>query len=356
MLHDALIAVMAGQSLDEPTAAEAMDEMMGGTATHAQAAALLTALKIKGETIDEIAGMARGMRARAVQVRLPAELDAVDTCGTGGDHAGTFNISTTAAFVVAAAGQPVAKHGNRAATSQCGSADVLEALGARIDLGPEAVARCVSEAHFGFMFAPAYHPAMKHVAPVRRELGFRTVFNMLGPLTSPAGVRRQVVGVADPALVRPMAEVLLRLGTKRALVAHGEDGLDEFSISAPTLVAEVDGDAGQVREYHITPADAGLEAAPREALRGGDAATNARMVRGILAGEIDGACADVVCLNAGAALYVADRADTLAEGVRLAREQLWPDRALRALGAFVALTQDLAAQAERDAARAAQGK
>ncbi len=356
MLHDALTMIMAGRSLGEDEAAAAMGDMMGGVATQAQSAALLTALCIKGETIDEITGMARGMRAKAVRVTLPPGIDAIDTCGTGGDRSSTFNISTAAAFVIAAAGQPVAKHGNRAATSQCGSADVLEALGARVDLGPDAVARCVAETRFGFMFAPAYHPAMRFVAPVRRELGFRTVFNVLGPLTSPAGVRRQVMGVADAALVRPLAEVLLRLGTERALVVHGEDGLDEFTLSAPTLVAEVDGAAGEVRDYRVSPADVGLASAPREALRGGDAATNARVVRGILAGEIGGAPADVVCLNAGAALYVAGRAGGIAEGVALARAQLRPDRALRTLGAFVALSQDLAAAAEREATRAAQGK
>lgn len=356
MFRDTLTQVMAGQSLREEEADETMNAMMAGQTPPAQIAAMLTALHMKGETVDEIAGLARGMRAKSLQVALPADLDAMDTCGTGGDHSGTFNISTAAAFVVASAGQPVAKHGNRAATSQCGSADVLEALGARIELAPDAVARCIRETGFGFMFAPAYHPAMKFVAPVRREIGFRTVFNILGPLTNPAGVRKQVLGVAEAALVRPMAEALLRLGVERALVVHGEDGLDEFSLGTFTHVAEINGAAGTIREYRVHPSDVGLATASREALAGGNAATNAKLLRGILAGELTGAPADVVCLNAGAALYAAGKADTLADGVTLARAQLRPDGALRTLGAFVALSQDLAVAAERDAVRVGQAK
>ncbi len=356
MLHSALTQVMAGQSLSEDEANAAMHAMMSGNVKPAQMAAMLTALHIKGETIDEITGLARGMRAKAVRVSLPDDLIAIDTCGTGGDGAGTFNISTAAAFVIAAAGQPVAKHGNRAATSACGSADVLDALGARVDLGPEAVARCIRETHFGFMFAPAYHPAMKHVIPVRKELGFRTVFNILGPLTNPAGVQTQILGVPDEKLVRPMAEALLRLGAKRALVVHGEDGLDEFSLATHTRVAEVHGEKGEIEEYRVHPRDLNIETASREAIRGGDAAYNAKLLRGILAGEVEGAPADIVCLNAGAALYVAGRAATLAEGVQQAREQLRPDSALRTLGAFVALSQDLAVAAERETVRALSGK
>ncbi len=356
MLRDTLTLVMAGQSLREEQADETMHEMMTGQIPPVQIAAILTALRMKGETVEEIAGLARGMRANALAVELPADVDAMDTCGTGGDHAGTFNISTAAAFVVASAGQPVAKHGNRAATSQCGSADVLEALGARIDLAPDAVARCIRETGFGFMFAPTYHPAMKFVAPVRREIGFRTVFNILGPLTNPARVKKQVLGVADVNLVRPMAEALLRLGVRRALVVHGEDGIDEFSLSTFTRVAEVDGETGTIREYRVHPTDVGLASAERSAILGGDAKHNAHLLRGILAGEITGALADVVCLNAGAALYAAGCAPTIAEGVALARAQLRPDRALRTLGAFVALSQDLAVAAERAAVRASMVK
>jgi anthranilate phosphoribosyltransferase len=349
MLLDALNQVLSGESLHEEDANATMDAIMTGQASPAQVAAILTAFRMKGETIDEITGLARGMRARSVRVPLADGIDAIDTCGTGGDRSHTFNISTAAAFVIAAAGQPVAKHGNRAATSQCGSADVLEALGARIDLRPEDVARCVSETKFGFMFASSYHPAMRYVGPVRRELGFRTVFNILGPLTNPAGVRYQVLGVSESRLVRPMAEVLLRLGTRRALVIHGTDGLDELSLSAATQVAEVNGMDGSINEYMVHPADLGLEVAPREAIRGGDAKVNARILRDILAGEITGAPADIVSLNAGAALFITGNADTLSDGVALAREQLRPDRALRSLGAFVAMTQDLALAAERAA-------
>ncbi len=352
MFRDALTQVMTGNSLAEQEADAVMAAMMSGEAPPAQVAALLTALKIKGETVAEIAGLARGMRAKSVRVSLPDDIAALDTCGTGGDHSGSFNISTAAAFVVASAGQPVAKHGNRAATSQCGSADVLEALGARADLAPDAVARCVAETGFGFMYAPMYHPAMKYVAPIRKEIGFRTVFNILGPLTNPAGVAHQVLGVAEAGLVQPMAQALLLLGTRRALVVHGEDGLDEISLSAPTRVAEVDGVTGQITEYTLTPTDVGLALAPREALKGGDAKRNATLLRGILSGELTGAPADVVALNAGAALFVAGKAASLRDGVALAQAQFAPDRALRSLGAFVALTQDLAAAAERDAVRA----
>jgi len=356
MLHSAIAQVMAGQSLGEDQADATMHEMMSGEAKPAQMAAMLTALRIKGETVDEITGLARGMRAKALRVTLPDDVLAVDTCGTGGDGAGTFNISTAAAFVIAACGQPVAKHGNRAATSACGSADVLEALGARVDLGPDDVARCVRETHFGFMFAPAYHPAMRYVAPIRRELGFRTVFNILGPLTNPAGVQHQVMGVADATLVRPMADVLLRLGSRRALVIHGEDGLDEFSLSTYTHVAEVRGDTGEIVEYRVHPHDLGLATADRDAIRGGDAAHNAKLLRGILSGEITGAPADIVSLNAAAALYVAGRAASLADGLAQARAQLRPDGALRTLGAFIVMSQDLAVAAEREAAKVSSGK
>ncbi len=353
MLGETLKQVMLGQSLREDQAGTAMDEMMTGRVNPTQIAALLTALRMKGETIEEITGLARGMRQHALRVDLPANVEALDTCGTGGDGAGTFNISTAAAFVAAAAGQPVAKHGNRAATSICGSADVLEALGARVDLGPADVAHCIRAVGFGFMYAPTYHPAMKYVAPVRKELGFRTVFNILGPLTNPALVRLQVLGVADAALVRPMAEVLLRLGAKRALVVHSADGLDELAISAPTHIAEIDGAAGTIHNYDLHPHEFGIELAPRDALKGGRPPENAQLLRGILAGEITGAPADAVALNAGAALYIAGIAPSISAGVQLARDQFRPDRALRTLGAYVALTQDLAAEAERTVVRTA---
>jgi len=356
MLHHALAQVIAGNSLTEAEAESAMTAMITGKLPPAQVAALLAILHAKGETIDEIVGMARGMRAESLKVPIPADIVAMDTCGTGGDGAGTFNISTAAAFVIAACGQPVAKHGNRAATSACGSADVLEALGVQVNLPPEAVARCISETNIGFMFAPTYHPAMKYVVPVRRELGFRTIFNILGPITNPAGVSTQLVGVPTADLVQPMATALARLGGQRALVVHGEDGLDEFSLSGATRVAEVDGASGTIREYMVMPQDVGLTPAPRETLKGGDAKMNATLLRGILAGEISGPPADSVALNAGAALYIAGRVATIREGVALAQNQLRPDGALRTLGAFVALTQDLAVQTERELVRSIQGK
>jgi anthranilate phosphoribosyltransferase len=338
MIREAIAHVVAGGALSEAEAAAAMEEIMTGAATPSQLGAFLTALRLKGETIEEVTGLARVMREKALHVPLPAGVRAVDTCGTGGDASGTFNVSTAAGFVVAAAGQPVAKHGNRAATSRCGSADVLEALGAKLELGPEQVAHCVTTTGFGFMFAPAYHPAMRHVGPTRREIGIRTVFNILGPLTNPAGASYQVLGVADQSLVRLMGEVLLRLGCRRALVVHGTDGVDELSLSAPTLACEVRGDAGTLSEYTITPDELGLAPRSREEVRGGDAERNAALLRALLAGQAEGAPAEIVALNAGAALYVTERAASIGEGVRQARDLLRSGRALATLDAFVAAT------------------
>src|SRR5579859_3666457 len=286
MIREAIGHIVARATLSEEEAAEVMEEIMTGIATPSQMSAFLTALRLRpgGETVQEIAGLARVMREKAVQVHLVEKIasQALDTCGTGGDGAGTFNVSTGAGILAAAAGTPVAKHGNRSATSRCGSADVLEALGARIDLGPEQVASCVREVGFGFMFAPAYHPAMKHVGPTRREIGIRTVFNILGPLTNPAHTRYQVLGVADSSLLSKMGEVLLHLGCTRALIIHGEDGIDEFSLSAPTLICEVR--SGQeLREYTITPEEVGLTSViDRQAFQGGDPAYNANMLRNLL--------------------------------------------------------------------------
>jgi len=339
MIKEAIAHVAAGQSLSEQEAVAVMEEMMTGEATPSQLGAFLTALRLKGETVEEIAGLARVMRDKAVHVPLPAGVSPVDTCGTGGDNAGTFNVSTAAGLLVAACGQPVAKHGNRAATSRCGSADVLEALGVKIELKPEQVARCVTEASFGFMFAPAYHPAMKHVGPTRREIGIRTVFNILGPLTNPAGATYQVLGVPDASLAPKMGEALLRLGCKRALVVYGEDGMDEISLSAPTLICEVLGSRGDLREYRVTPEDFGLARQSREAVRGGDAAFNAELLRDTLAGKLDDAHADMVSLNAGAALLASERVGSLADGVKLARETLRSGRAAQTLEAVAALSQ-----------------
>src|SRR5579863_8980973 len=266
MIREAIAHLVSGGTLSTEEAAAAMEEIMTGTATPSQLGAFLTALRLKGETVDEVAGMARVMREQAIHVPLPAHIRAVDTCGTGGDGAGTFNVSTAAGLVVAAEGQPVAKHGNRAASSRCGSADVLEALGVKLELGPEQVAQCIETVRFGFMFAATYHPAMRYVAPTRREIGIRTVFNILGPLTNPAGAQYQVLGVAEARLLPLMGEALLRLGCQRALIVHSEDGLDELSLSAPTHICEVRGAAGDLLEYTITPEAVGLSARPREAV------------------------------------------------------------------------------------------
>ena len=343
MIREAIAHLVAGQSLSEAEAAETMEEIMTGVATPSQLGAFLTALRIKGETVEEVAGLARVMREVAVHVPLAPSVHAVDTCGTGGDASGTFNVSTAAGLLVAALGVPVAKHGNRAATSRCGSADVLEALGVRLELGPEQVAQCVETAGFGFMYAPTYHPAMRHVGPTRREIGVRTVFNILGPLTNPARARYQVLGVPDPKLLRLMSEALLRLGAARALVVYGEDGVDELSLSGPTRVCEVDGASGELREYTVTPESLGCATAPREAVLGGDAQQNATLLRGLLAGTVGGAPADIVALNAGAALYVTGRADSLADGARQARAGLREGRGVATLEALVATSQRLGA-------------
>src|SRR5438270_3703548 len=311
MIREAIAHIAAGAALSESEAAAVMEEIMSGSATQAQMGAFLTALRLRpgGETVEEIAGMASVMRGKAVQVHLDEKVasQAMDTCGTGGDGAGTFNVSTAAGILAAAAGAYVAKHGNRSATSRCGSADVLEALGARIDLGPEQVAQCVQEVGFGFMFAPTYHPAMKHVGPTRREIGIRTVFNILGPLTNPAHTPYQVLGVADGSLMRRMGEVLLHLGCHHALIVHGEDGIDECSLSAPTRICEVR-KGQELREYTITPEQVGLTTVTdRQPFQGGDPAHNAVMLRELLSDYIDTPASDMLCLNAGAALLANER-------------------------------------------------
>ncbi|MGH2591084.1 MAG: anthranilate phosphoribosyltransferase, partial [Actinomycetota bacterium] len=295
----ALSKLAGHEALTADEAAEAMRQVMAGEATSAQLGGLLMALRTKGETADEIDGFARTMLAFSNAVAAPAPV--IDTCGTGGDRSGTFNISTIAAIVVAGAGVPVAKHGNRAASSVCGSADLLEALGVRIDLGPDGVERCLAEAGIAFMFAPLFHPAMGHAAPVRRELRVPTVFNFLGPLTNPARPFAQVVGVSDPRMLPLMAEVLARRDT-RAKVFRGADGLDELTTTGPSTVYEVTG--GDIRETALDPAELGLPAASPDDLKGGDAEASAAIARGVLAGE-QGPRRDVVLLNAAAALEVA---------------------------------------------------
>jgi anthranilate phosphoribosyltransferase len=333
MIREVIARLVDGRSLTEAEAAAVMEEIMSGEATPAQFGAFVTALRLKGETVDEIAGMARVMREKARRVHVEGVL--LDTCGTGGDARGTFNVSTAAAFVAAGAGARVAKHGNRAMTSRCGSADVLEALGARIDLSPEQVKACLEETGVGFMFAPSFHPAMKFAAGPRREIGVRTVFNILGPLTNPAGAACQVLGVADPSLAETMAQVLARLGSRRALVVHGRDGLDEMSISGPTLVCELV--EGCVRQYEVTPQEVGLALSEAASVAGGTPEENAAALREVLAGRT-GPRRDIVLLNAAAGLVALERAAALAEGVALAAEAIDGGAARERLERFVAVT------------------
>ena len=333
MIVDATREIIADGRLSFDDAAAVMGEIMDGLPTPAQFGAFVAALSVRGETSEEIAGMATVMRARARTVDAGGDL--VDTCGTGGDEQNTYNISTAAAFVVAGAGGKVAKHGNRAATSLSGSADVLEALGVKIDLPPQAVAECIRRAGVGFMFAQTYHPAMKFAAPLRREIGIRTVFNVLGPLTNPTGAKRQVLGVGRADLVGTMAEVLVRLGAERALVVHGKEGLDELSISGPTLVA--DARDGQVSRYEIEPGDVGLKLSPIEAIAGGDPEQNAAIITSVLNGE-EGPRRDVLLINAGAGIVAAGLTPDIADGVRLAAESIDSGRARAALESLVELS------------------
>ena len=334
IITGALTQVVEGRDLDQAVARALMDRFMDGAATEAQMGGVLAALRLKGETVDEISGMVMSMRDHATHVDLPA--GCVDTCGTGGDSSGTFNISTAAALVVAGCGVPVAKHGNRAQSSQCGSADVLEALGVVIALRPDGVRRCVAEAGIGFLYAPAFHPAMRHVGQVRRDLRIRTVFNILGPLANPAGVRHQALGVATTSLAPLMAQVLHRLGHRRALVFTGPDGIDELVLHAPAQGWLVD--PGGVEEMVIDPAGLGLAAAPLAELRGGDAAENARRITAILEGE-QGPGRDVVLLNAAAGLFAAGAATDLAAGLEAAAAALDSGKARESLAALVRVSQ-----------------
>jgi anthranilate phosphoribosyltransferase len=309
----ALSELLAGHDLTEETAAAAMAEIMQGAATPAQVAGFVVALRAKGERPAEVAGLVSTMRAFAIPVPVSGEL--LDTCGTGGDRAGTFNVSTAAALVCAGAGARVAKHGNRAASSRCGSADVLEALGVRIDLPPEGVAKCIGEAGMGFCFAPVFHPAMRHAGAPRRELGIPTVFNILGPLTNPAGATRQALGVSDPRLLEVMVATLARLGSVRVIAFHGHHGLDELTTSGPSEVVELR--SGEIRRYLLDPAELGFEPAPDDRLRGGSAEANAATVEALLHGE-RGPRRDIVLLNAAAGLVAADLATDLSEGLERA--------------------------------------
>lgn len=336
MIREAIEAVVNGESLSMDTAAQAMNEIMSGDATPAQFGAFVTALRLKGETVDEIAGMAQVMREHSLHVEVDGAL--VDTCGTGGDGSGTFNISTTAAFVAAGAGAKVAKHGNRAMSSSSGSADVLEALGAKIDLKPESVARCINETGFGFMFAQGFHPSMRFAAGPRREIGIRTVFNILGPLTNPAGAGAQVIGVADATMASKMASALSRLGSARALVVHGNDGLDEITIADSTSVWELRD--GSVSEYDISPAELGVNRSPLSEVQASNSEASAGLLREVLDGKA-GPARDVVLLNAAAALLAGDIVGTLSDGVQAAANSIDSGSARERMESYVALSQSL---------------
>ena len=339
-VSDALAALIEeGRDLSEAEASTVLDEIMSGASIPpTQIAALLTALRAKGETIDEIVGFARVMREKSLRIVVPGVQRIVDVVGTGGDAPDTFNVSTAGAFVVAGCGVTVAKHGNRAMSSRCGSADVLEALGAVIDLPPAAMAACIRETGVGFLFAQSYHPAMRFVGPVRRELGFRTVFNILGPLTNPAGTTQMAVGVATPEIGEQYAQVLGRLGSPHALVVHGQEGIDEVSPSGPTTVWELR--AGRVEQYEVRPADFHIRPVSLAAVTGGDAADNAAAMREVLGGT-SGPLTGFVTMTAATALLAADEVPSLAEGVSRAAEAIDDGRALRKLELFVETTQRL---------------
>jgi anthranilate phosphoribosyltransferase len=338
ILTEAIEALASRRDLSAEQAAAVLAEIMEGNASEVQTAAVLIALRTKGETVDELVGLATTMRRLATPVRTSRE-NLIDTAGTGGGRP-TFNVSTTAALIAAGAGCAVAKHGNRSATGLSGSADVLEALGVRIDLGPEAVAHCIEQAGFGFMFAPAHHGATRFVVPVRKELAVRTIFNFLGPLTNPAGATRQVIGVSDAAFLDTIAGALARLGAAKALVVSSADGLDEMSTSGTTRVVEVDGPG--VEAYEVSPEDFGLPRARPEDLAGGTPDRNAETARRIFGGE-RGPQRDLAVLNAGAAIYVADRAESLRDGVRAAEAAIDDGRTAAVLERLVEMTRRLAA-------------
>lgn len=325
-----LAKVASGASLDGQEARTAFDIVMSGEATPAQIGGFLMALRVRGETVDEITGAVASMRAKMLRVEAPAE--AVDIVGTGGDVSGSYNVSTCAAFIAAGAGVPIAKHGNRALSSKSGSADVLAALGINLDLDPAGISRCIAKAGIGFMFAPAHHAAMKHVGPARVELGTRTIFNLLGPLSNPAGVNRQMVGVYAEEWVEPLAHVLRNLGSTHVWVVHGSDGLDEITNTGPTTVAELKD--GEIRLFEVSPQDVGLPIANPADIKGGDAQTNAAAMRAVLDGAKN-AYRDIAVMNAAAAFVVAGKVETLAEGVALAEATLDSGAARAALDRLV---------------------
>ena len=345
MILEALEKMVAGENLSRADAEAVMEDILSGRATHVQIGGLLTGLRVKGETVDELVGFASAMRRHATPIfprgRSRADEPLVDTCGTGGDGAGTFNVSTAVAFVVAGAGVRVAKHGNRSISSRCGSADVLEALGVKIDLPPESVGRAIEEIGIGFLFAPAVHAATRHAMPARRELRMRTVFNLLGPLTNPAGASAQIVGVYDRKLTEFLARALGELGVRRAFVVHGADGLDEISIAGETHVAELRD--GGVRSYTVTPEDFGVKRAPLDAIRGSDAPSNATIINQVLGRNVaqceKGPRRDIVLTNSAAAFVAAGRAQDLRDGVRWAAESIDSGAACARLDHLIAFTQ-----------------
>ncbi|MGQ9737592.1 MAG: anthranilate phosphoribosyltransferase [Armatimonadota bacterium] len=340
-VQQAIAKLIERQNLSREEAAELMEATMSGNATPVQTAGWLVALRMKGETAEEIAGCAETMRRHAVPVKPRRQAELIDTCGTGADRVKTFNVSTAVAFVAAAAGVPVAKHGNRAVTSKCGSADVLEALGCRLDLSPEQLAQAIDEIGIGFLFARAHHPAMKYAAPVRQELGVRTVFNVLGPLTNPAGAPRQLLGVYDGSLVHLIAQVLRELGTQRAMVVHGEPGLDELSTLGQTIVVHVQD--GTITEEHLVPEQFGFRRAQPQEVTAPDSPQGCAQLLRDLFGGTPGPYRDLLLLNAGAALMVGSKARTLQEGIQLARETVDSGSALRKLEEYIQFTQQAGA-------------
>lgn len=330
-IQEAIREVVAGRRLSEPQAASVALGMMRGDATAAQIAGLLVGLRLRCESVEEIAGFVRSMREGATLMTPPFH-DVMDTCGTGGDGQGTFNISTACAFVAAAAGCKVAKHGNRAVSSRCGSADVLEFLGVNIELSPEQTSRCISEIGVGFLFSPQYHAGAKNAVTARRELGIRSIFNTIGPMLHPMGVRRQLVGVYSEDLLHPVAEVLRQLGAKHCLIVHGEDGLDEITITGRTMAIELKDSS--LHRYIITPEQFGMEAGDLAAVLGGDKQVNAQILQDVLGKRLHGPARDIVLLNAGAAIYVGGRADSIAEGIRQAADAIDSHIALHKLDAL----------------------
>lgn len=345
-IKEAIRTVVEGQELNEYQANAAMDAIMRGEVTGSQIGALVTGLRMKGETTSEIAGFARAMRSHALNVEIDHDDEPLlDTCGTGGDHSNTFNISTTATFVIAAAGVRIAKHGNRAASSLCGSADLLEAFGVQVELTPAQVEESVRRVGVGFMFAPAFHPAMRFVGPARKEMGIRTIFNILGPLANPAGTRHQLIGVGHPGIAGKMAEVLSILGSSHAVLVHSEEGLDEIGIQGASYITEWDERNQQISTYSVVPEDFGLERGAKDELVGGSAADNVRITRSILNGEL-GARRSIVLMNAGAGIYAANASASFADGVAMASHAIDSGRAMEKLQQLVAVTRDLVAQAK----------